>query len=103
DFTYRKTVTYVPFVLGNHNISSGIFGGNLSKVVVYFATPNFDNIRTVPKYDGLQAFSAIGSVNGMYLGVSFLIIVEVFEILLTGCSRARVRTLSPVRGVSVKQ
>ncbi|XP_075738709.1 epithelial sodium channel subunit delta-like [Rhipicephalus microplus] len=77
--------------------------GNLSKVVVYFATSNFDNIRTVPKYDGLQAFSAIGSANGMYLGVSFLVIIEVIEILLTGCSRARMRTCSPVRRVSVGQ
>ncbi|XP_065310029.2 FMRFamide-activated amiloride-sensitive sodium channel-like [Dermacentor albipictus] len=89
DFTYRKTVTYVPFSSENASTAPGILQGGLSKVVVYFSTPNIDNIRTVPKFDGLQAFSAMGSANGMYLGASFLVIIEVFEILLAGCSRSQ--------------
>ncbi|KAK8756137.1 hypothetical protein V5799_001157 [Amblyomma americanum] len=81
--------TYIGLTLVNNTTDTS--EGGLSKIVVYFATARFDNIRSAPKYDGLHAFSAIGSVNGMYLGLSFLVIIEMIELLVAGCSRSRGR------------
>ncbi|XP_077558551.1 FMRFamide-activated amiloride-sensitive sodium channel-like [Haemaphysalis longicornis] len=85
DITYAKRVTYVPFATEDETDGPDMLQRNLSKVVVYFATSNFDNIRTMAKYGDIQVLGAIGSLNGMYFGLSFLMALHLFDLLITGC------------------
>ena len=60
---------------------------NTAKVIVYFHSLSFNEIKQEKKYTIEGLLGAIGGILGVYLGVSFFAIFEVVDVLVRGCSK----------------
>ena len=57
---------------------------NTAKVIVYFHSLSFNQINQEKKYTMEGLLGAIGGILGVYLGISFFAIFEMFEVILRG-------------------
>ncbi|KAL1444777.1 hypothetical protein MTO96_029485, partial [Rhipicephalus appendiculatus] len=57
------------------------------RLVVYFKSLTYDHIRSVPKYDETHVLGNLGGIIGMYLGLSFLVLFQVLDVLVVGTLR----------------
>ena len=57
---------------------------NSAKVIVYFHSLSFNEINQEKKYTMEGLLGAIGGILGVYLGISFFAIFEMFEVILRG-------------------
>ena len=55
---------------------------NVAKVVVYYRTMTTQSVDQQPSWTTAKLFSSLGGFMGMYVGFSFLSLVEVFEIFM---------------------
>ncbi|XP_049268812.1 acid-sensing ion channel 2-like [Rhipicephalus sanguineus] len=58
-----------------------------ARLVVYFKSLTYDHTLSVPKYDETNVLGNLGGIIGMYLGLSFLIIFQVLDVLVVGTLR----------------
>ncbi|KAH8026160.1 hypothetical protein HPB51_016471 [Rhipicephalus microplus] len=56
----------------------------LTKVTVYYHTFTSENAFAVPLYDGNSVLNNVGRINGIYLGVSFLVILRLLDTVVRG-------------------
>ncbi|KAL1416747.1 hypothetical protein MTO96_000693 [Rhipicephalus appendiculatus] len=56
----------------------------LAKVTVYYHTFTSENAFAVPLYDGNSVLNNFGRINGIYLGVSFLVILRLLDTVVRG-------------------
>ncbi|KAL3223763.1 hypothetical protein MRX96_049682 [Rhipicephalus microplus] len=56
------------------------------QLVVYFKSLS-DHMRSVPKYDETTVLRNLGGFIGMYLGLPFLVIFQVLNVLVVGTLR----------------
>jgi len=57
---------------------------NSAKVIVYFHSLSFNEINQQKKYTMEGLLGAIGGILGVYLGISFFAIFEMFEVIIRG-------------------
>ncbi|KAL3250824.1 hypothetical protein MRX96_055357 [Rhipicephalus microplus] len=55
-----------------------------AQLVVYFKSLTNDHMRLVPKYDETTVLRNLGGFIGMYLGLPFLVIFQVLDVLVVG-------------------
>ncbi|XP_064482487.1 acid-sensing ion channel 2-like [Ornithodoros turicata] len=91
DIHYNRDVTMAEFSLRRDHVRKKRIKGPLTRLVVYFKTLTYENIRSVPKYDGTRVLSNVGGINGMYIGLSFYILFQVVDILIMGALKLRER------------
>ncbi|KAI1292797.1 Degenerin mec-4 [Halotydeus destructor] len=73
---------------GDHGSQNKDDKDNHAKVIVYFHSLSLNEIRQEKKYTVEGLLGAIGGILGVYLGVSFFAIYEVFEVMIRGCFRS---------------
>lgn len=69
--------------------SSGDDKENTAKVIVYFHSLSFNQIKQAKKYTIEGLLGAIGGILGVYLGASFFAMFELGEVVVRGLSKAR--------------
>ncbi|OQR66773.1 hypothetical protein BIW11_13938 [Tropilaelaps mercedesae] len=55
-----------------------------ARLVVYFHSFTYEHIKAIRKYDEIRLLSNIGGINGMYLGLSFYLLFQALDIIISG-------------------
>ncbi|KAH7967750.1 hypothetical protein HPB52_002156 [Rhipicephalus sanguineus] len=85
DISYKRDVTVTKLredLAGPTNED-----GPPARLVVYFKSLTYDHTLSVPKYDETNVLGSLGGIIGMYLGLSFLVLFQVIDVLVVGTLR----------------
>ncbi|XP_077532536.1 acid-sensing ion channel 4-A-like [Haemaphysalis longicornis] len=89
DLMYNRDVTLA--TLREEETGPSKKEGPQARLVLYFDSLTYDHVRSVPKYDDTGVLSNVGGINGMYLGLSFFVLFQVLDIIVTGALQLKAK------------
>ena len=67
-----------------HNAIGDYIRHNYLKLKVYVSSKTVEKIIELPKYDFFSFLASLGGATSLYLGMSFIVIFELFELFFIG-------------------
>ena len=80
-FIKDKIPDYERFITGNYTIRSDLIYDNFLLLNVYMEKPAYTTIKTTEQYTVTSLFGALGGVLNLWIGITFLSLVEICDLV----------------------
>ena len=78
-----------------HNAIGDYIRHNYLKLKVYVSSKTVEKIIELPKYDFFSFLASLGGATSLYLGMSFIVIFELFELFIRSVTHVCFKCFAP--------